>query len=205
MATIPPQKPETTAQEYRTLRSVFDALPSPAFIVDADCRLLEWNIAALSLVREDGTPTLRRRGGEALNCVNAASVPEGCGRAPTCRDCAVRNSVLEAVAGSRVCRKRTRMLLSAADGAREVHLLITAAPLESDNEPRVLLILEDISEIVALQSLLPVCAWCRRVRDSEQYWQSLEQYLKTHADVDFTHSICGDCYERLLKEGDRSR
>ena len=44
-----------------------------------------------------------------------------------------------------------------------------------------------------LQGLLPICAWCRKVRNDQNYWQAVEDYLSEHAAVRFTHGICPDC------------
>src|SRR5262249_2039613 len=44
-----------------------------------------------------------------------------------------------------------------------------------------------------LQGLLPICAWCRKIRNDQNYWQAVEEYLCEHAAVRFTHGICPDC------------
>jgi phosphoserine phosphatase RsbU/P len=46
-----------------------------------------------------------------------------------------------------------------------------------------------------LGELLPICAYCRRIRDEDQRWSTLEQYLTQHIGVKFTHGFCPDCYE----------
>lgn len=52
-------------------------------------------------------------------------------------------------------------------------------------------------EIAALSKLLPICAWCKKVRDDEGYWQRVEDYFSKRAHIDFTHSICTSCAERF--------
>ncbi len=44
-----------------------------------------------------------------------------------------------------------------------------------------------------LQALLPICAWCRKVRNDQNYWQRVEEYLSEYAAVRFSHGICPDC------------
>ena len=44
-----------------------------------------------------------------------------------------------------------------------------------------------------LQGLLPICAWCKKIRNDRNYWQRVEEYLGEHADVHFSHGICPDC------------
>lgn len=52
-------------------------------------------------------------------------------------------------------------------------------------------------ELKSLTGLLPMCAWCKKIRDDAGYWQQLEGYLQSHADVEFSHSMCPDCTERM--------
>jgi phosphoserine phosphatase RsbU/P len=44
-----------------------------------------------------------------------------------------------------------------------------------------------------LQALLPICAWCRKVRNDQNYWQRVEEYLSEYGAVRFSHGICPDC------------
>lgn len=57
-----------------------------------------------------------------------------------------------------------------------------------------------LTQVKRLQGLLPICAWCNKVRDDEDYWQSVEDYIVKHTDARFSHSICPDCTERVLRE-----
>lgn len=59
-----------------------------------------------------------------------------------------------------------------------------------------------LKRIKTLHGLLPICAWCKKIRDDEGYWQSLEFYLKTHTDAELTHSICPSCLAREEAEID---
>lgn len=51
-------------------------------------------------------------------------------------------------------------------------------------------------EVDELAGLLPLCAWCHKVRDGEGYWQQVERYFASRAGVTFTHSICHSCLEQ---------
>lgn len=50
-----------------------------------------------------------------------------------------------------------------------------------------------LSRVKTLASLVPVCAWCRKVRNDQDYWQSLETYLASEAGAMVTHGICPAC------------
>jgi PAS domain-containing protein len=174
-------------------RAILDAIPSPILIVDADVAIHDSNRAARSLLDSNGSTLLYRRGGEALHCIHAKESPEGCGRGPMCPSCVIRNSVIEASRGHEVIRRREKLSIVKDGQTLPVFLLITASPFRHDGRSLILLILEDISEIVELRGLLPICAHCKKVRNDQEYWQSVEHFFTTHMDVNFTHGICPDC------------
>lgn len=55
-----------------------------------------------------------------------------------------------------------------------------------------------LAEIRTLRGLIPVCAWCKKMRNDEGLWQSIEEYLQAHTDARVSHGICADCMERQL-------
>jgi len=54
-----------------------------------------------------------------------------------------------------------------------------------------------LAEVDQLRGLMPVCAWCRRVRDDKGYWDNLEGYLERHLQTTYTHGICQDCEAKM--------
>ncbi len=50
-----------------------------------------------------------------------------------------------------------------------------------------------LSEVKRLSGVLPICAWCKKIRDIEGSWHQLEAFLVEHSEIDFTHSICPEC------------
>ena len=57
-----------------------------------------------------------------------------------------------------------------------------------------------LADVKTLSGMLPICAWCKNIRNDEGYWQKIEAYLKSHSDLDFTHSICSDCAQKEYPE-----
>jgi hypothetical protein len=55
-------------------------------------------------------------------------------------------------------------------------------------------------EVQTLTGLLPICAWCRKVRADDGYWQKLEEYFVSYSRVKFTHGICLDCTKEQFPE-----
>lgn len=59
---------------------------------------------------------------------------------------------------------------------------------------------EALAEIKELRGLIPICAWCKKIRDDQGYWQQLEEYLLARSDVAFTHCICPECLAQAQAE-----
>ena len=56
-----------------------------------------------------------------------------------------------------------------------------------------------LAEVRTLQAILPICSYCRKIRDDENYWQTVEGYVARHTNSRFTHSVCPSCYEKELE------
>lgn len=179
------------------LRSVFDAVPSPAFVVDRDVRILDANRAASLFMGDQPEKFLRQRAGDVLRCLQAAEAPNGCGTGEACTDCLVRNSVKQAMDGYEAVRQRTAMQLVEGNGISELHLLVTASPFRYEGARYVLLIMEDITELTLLRHILPICSACKKIRNDEDYWEQVESYMSKRIDVSFSHSLCPECAQRL--------
>lgn len=59
---------------------------------------------------------------------------------------------------------------------------------------------EAIAEINILSGMLPICSYCKKIRDDEGYWNQLEAYISKHSEVQFSHGICPDCAVKVFKE-----
>jgi len=57
-----------------------------------------------------------------------------------------------------------------------------------------------LEEVKTLSGLLPICGWCKKIRDDKGYWTEVASYLGEHAGTEFTHGMCPECFERLSKE-----
>ncbi len=181
------------------LRAIFDALPDPVFLMDHEIRILAWNRAAQGLVRGTAGVLLRRRAGEALACLHAARHPQGCGASSACRTCEIRAVVGDACgSGSRV-RRRAVLLRVFDDTTEEGVFLVTAAPLPGEKD-RVVVILEDITELDNLQRIIPICMHCKKIRNDAEYWEQVESYFNRHLDVRFSHGLCPECLARYYQE-----
>jgi len=60
------------------------------------------------------------------------------------------------------------------------------------------------SHVRKLQGLLPICSYCKMVRNETNYWQQVDSYLTAHSRLELTHSICPDCTTKMLTEFDNA-
>jgi len=70
-----------------------------------------------------------------------------------------------------------------------------------------------LSQVKQLKGLLPICGYCKKIRDDRNYWQKVETYVSAHSDARFTHGICPTCWvdvvepelaaDQLTREADR--
>ncbi len=56
--------------------------------------------------------------------------------------------------------------------------------------------LEDVKQ---LRGLLPICSYCNKIRNDEDYWEQVDSYITRHSDIEFSHSICPSCYEKHVQ------
>jgi len=57
-----------------------------------------------------------------------------------------------------------------------------------------------LASVRTLSGLLPICAYCKRIRDDRDYWRQIEHYLSEHSSARFSHGICPDCLAKHVPE-----
>jgi PAS domain-containing protein len=72
----------------------------------------------------------------------------------------------------------------------------------ADNEKLVSELQAARGKVKTLTGLLPMCAWCKRIRDDAGYWSRIESYITTNSEARVSHGMCPDCFDRVTKEGD---
>jgi hypothetical protein len=60
-----------------------------------------------------------------------------------------------------------------------------------------------LSSVEQLRGLLPICCYCHRIRDDDDYWMRVECYIERHSAARFSHGICPACFDRVSAELDR--
>ena len=59
-------------------------------------------------------------------------------------------------------------------------------------------ILHYTTQVRQLEELLPICSYCKKIRDDQNYWQQMEGYINERTGSEFSHSVCPDCYTRVV-------
>lgn len=59
-------------------------------------------------------------------------------------------------------------------------------------------ILRSTTQVHQLEGMLPICSYCKKIRDDQNYWQQIERYLSQRTRAQFSHSVCPDCYQRVI-------
>jgi len=59
-------------------------------------------------------------------------------------------------------------------------------------------ILRYATQVKELEEMLPICSYCKKIRDDQNYWQQIEGYINERTGSEFSHSVCPDCYQRVV-------
>lgn len=77
-----------------------------------------------------------------------------------------------------------------------------AKPVDADELGMRLHVAERIiglsAQVKQLEAFLPICGYCKKIRDDRQYWEQIETYFTRRQGTKFSHGICPDCYERIV-------
>jgi CheY-like chemotaxis protein len=80
-----------------------------------------------------------------------------------------------------------------------IHVGCTVVTLQQSLAARVRELEEALAQVHQLQGLLPICSYCKKIRDDRDYWERVEDYIARRADVRFSHGICPQCWESEVR------
>ena len=86
-----------------------------------------------------------------------------------------------------------------------VHVGVRVVTLQEKLAERVEELQAALTNVKQLRGLLPICSYCKRIRDDDQYWQKVESYIADRSEVQFSHGICPVCYIKAEKEFEEHR
>jgi hypothetical protein len=94
----------------------------------------------------------------------------------------------------------TNLLLGLAAVAAITHTCLRQRATEQARRKAASELARSQATVRILRGLLPVCAWCKRIRNDGGAWEQMETYIRNHSQADFTHGMCEECALRLHEE-----
>ena len=181
--------------------ATLDLLPQSLYIVDRDLTVVAWNAR-----REQGPLGLARVRAIGHNLREVFSPLGFDSVLPAFRHVLDTGTPYEEERTTRDGRRTYRIRrLPIGDGGTVTHVVtlsyeVAGASLQADSaestaHSRGFLPLERPRDL-PLNGVIPVCAWCKKIRDQRGDWHQVEAYLATRSDATFTHGICDDCAGR---------
>jgi PAS domain-containing protein len=178
------------------LRKIIDTIPTALFIVDHNTRILDLNDSAARLIGKRTDKLLRRLCGDAFHCIHAKNAPGGCGTTEFCADCVIRNIANDCCSGHCIIQKRADLSIQKNNDTHKVVFSISASPFKNNEKPLAIISMEDITELVLLRDLIPICSYCKCIRKDDAYWETIEDYLHQQIGAQLSHGICPDCAKK---------
>jgi len=129
--------------------NVFDVLHLPAFVVDRDFNIIDFNLAGARLLDHVPFSVMRLRRGNQLQCVHSIDAGEDAA-AEACPECIGKNFVREVFGQASARRNTGRLRLIKEGKPADVDFVITVAPVPDESEPLALVLLDDAAELSAL-------------------------------------------------------
>lgn len=74
--------------------------------------------------------------------------------------------------------------------------------LEAENAELIANLKITLDEIKTLKGIVPICSHCKKIRDDQGYWNSIEKYIEEHSEAELSRSICQDCAKKYYPDFD---
>jgi len=83
----------------------------------------------------------------------------------------------------------------------QVRLQVGARMIELQTKlaDRVAQLQQALEHVKRLEGIIPICGYCKKIRDDQDYWQNVESYVATHSEAEFSHGICPSCFEQIVQ------
>jgi len=187
-----------TIFEVINCNSLFESLPIPIFIITKDITIEDCNPAALRLLNLTDSAAIKHiHSGNVLSCIHTIG-HQTCGCSDSCTKCDIRNSLtITFDTKETVTQKQTVIKVHKDHEIRTVNALISTFNLTNDYS---VLVIENITDIVEMQKLIPVCSNCKKVRTDSNFWNTIEEYVESTTGHEITHGICPTCITQLYPE-----
>lgn len=71
---------------------------------------------------------------------------------------------------------------------------------EQERERLIAELREALANVKTLRGMIPICSYCKKIKDDKGYWQQVADYMSQHSEAEFSHGACPECYEKAMKE-----
>ena len=128
------------------------------------------------------------------NCPHSQTL--GCGKSVTEEFWEPRRGRYLEVSTSPICNEKAEMI-----GTIHITKDITERKqVEEEREKLIHELQEALANIKTLSGLLPICSYCKKIRDDKGYWNQIEFYIRDHSGAEFTHGMCPECLKKLYPD-----
>ncbi len=184
-------------------QALLDCVADPIFVKDRHHRLVQMNEAFCRFMGSTREKLLGQTGLELVNPEEAAvwvakddEVLET-GRENVSEEAATFGDGRSLVVVTRktlyVNEKGERFIVAV------VRDITEAKRAAEEREKLVVALKAALAEVRTLQEYLPICSYCRKVRDDQNYWTQIENYITEHTGSMFSHGICPECYQKVVQ------
>jgi PleD family two-component response regulator len=84
-------------------------------------------------------------------------------------------------------------------------LLIRSISYSIERQKLLLQLEKTMKELKALKGILPICSFCKKIRDDKGYWNQLEAYISEHSEAEFSHGMCPECAKKWREEWEKTK
>ncbi|MCP4581036.1 MAG: PAS domain S-box protein [candidate division Zixibacteria bacterium] len=191
------QAEEALLKEKAFTDTVMNSMPGIVYVYDENYQLIKWNInhetstgfSSNELLRMNPTGFFDDE--EKDKIIAATDKVYDTGEAAIEADLVNKDGTKTPhyFTGKRIIKDDKKYMLG-------VGIDITARKLaEAEREKLIADLQKALKEVKTLGGLLPICSYCKNVRDDQGYWTQVEAYVSEHSGAEFTHGICPDCLE----------
>jgi transcriptional regulator of aromatic amino acid metabolism len=172
-----------------------DSIPVPILVVDEDAQVVTYNKAASQLVKNSNYSAENKGAGDLLHCLNSFETAKGCGSSSACDKCIIRNSITECFTKDVEIHHKVDLVVRADKKFQKMVFLVSINKLRRSDKKLALLVIKDLTGLLAQKEIIPICMHCRKLRDADQQWHRHEDYLDTFLNLKLSHCICESCVE----------
>ena len=182
------------------LRAIGNAITDIMFVIDEDGRYIEVLTSSDNLLYKNSSDIKGRLIRDIFPEEKANIFIETIQNTITTGNPQVLEYELDVPKGQRWFEGRTAPLSGLINGKRAAvwdSRDITNRKKNEEEKKKLIFDLQSAADrIKTLSGLLPICAWCKKIKDDQGAWNHLENYISKHSNADFTHSICPECRQK---------